>query len=244
MLSLIFFTATAHAGTWTIYSGINNQTGSVTISSGPSPAIAFDATASTGVYAGTSPLTFSIPIGSGLLNRGIVVGCGVVNDTITGVTVGGNAINLATAAFDGGITRCYVYVGTGTASGSQAINVTTASGITSRSMCNAVSFANINQNFPVDVSSATYNRPGSGTNSVSLITLVGNDALYDVVNDENSQSFSPGSGQAQQYNSGPFNSFTVAASTKTAAGPSTYTMSWSAVSPPTVQCAIALQQSP
>lgn len=214
------------------------------VSGGSAQTIAFDTISASGFVSGSSPLTWNHTIGSGS-NRFLAVGCGTyVADTVTGITVGGNAMTLQHITGMAGQVQAAIYTYINPPSGVQAIAVSASSGISNRVKCGAISWTGVNQSVGVDISTGQINTVGAGVQASTITTTVANDILFDFVSDDNTgETISPSAGQAQQFHddgSGP----TVFGSTMTATTAGNYRMGWSVVNTNSAQSVIAVKPGP
>lgn len=233
ILALLFLCGTAHAGTITT---AFSPLGTITFSSGtaaPSsiPVVVDSQTVSPSGTGGSSPMTWNMTIGSGS-NRFLAVACVADFGIISGVTVNGSAMTRSAAESNCGADprETSFYTSINPPSGSQAI-VATWSGSSNHGMfCIAKSYTGVNQSSPIDISTGSFNTPGSSTNTVTWTTTVNNDLLMDAASGADATGATvivAGSGQTAYGNFGDSAAGYVGAiSTKASTTAGSQTMQW------------------
>lgn len=234
LFSLFLFPALAQAGTLTI----TTNSGALTVSSGTFiPTVFYDSSTYGGTQSGVGDYVFNLTIGNGA--RGLIlVGCAFSSsDSATGITVGGVSMTQSTTSINS-VYRTAIYQLVAPASGSQTIDVATASTIKDRTHCSAASFSGVNQSAPIDVAASTNNL--AGILATTLVTSSKNEYVFDVLNDGNTDGpLTAGSGQTVIMNT--LNGSTSwASSYKSAPVAGNVSMSWTAVSTPAVLNAVAI----
>lgn len=196
---------------------------------------------------GGSPLTWSHTISG--TNRLMVLGCSTAFGQISGITVGGNAMTLSTQAIgasDPNAAQIWTLIAPPT--GSQSIVATFINSSNNGVYCAATSFTGANQSTAVDVSTASFNSPGAGTQTATLTTLSANDMLLDVIEDRQGTGDTVGGGQTAfgTFVNGGVHSGGI--STKLVTAPGTYSMTWTTVNAggggQVIQSVIAIKAAP
>lgn len=228
IIALLFLASVSHAGTITT---AFSPLGTITFSSGTNSSIpiAIDSqTVSPSGTGGSSPMTWSMTIGSGS-NRFLALGCSTAFGVISGITINGTPLVLSTQAvinLDPNAASIWTLVAP--PSGSQSIVVTWAGSSNHGVYCAATSFTGVNQSSPIDVSTASFNSPGTGTQTATLTTITKNDMLFDAIEDRQGTGDTVGGGQTA------FGAFvdgvqSGGTSTKTSTNAGAYSMSWTTV---------------
>lgn len=186
---------------------------------GAGTSVVFDSTASTG--ASSSPVTFSIAIGSGS-NRAIMIGCSYSTTALTGiaVTVGGVTANLVTGTTSSG--QAYmttIHALANPASGSQTVSVSWSG--TSTTYCGAVSASGVDQITPAQ--NGTFAAGGPIGPSSVAITSATNNLTFSVMAAE---SGATPTAPTQTSRWAAAQSFTTGSGGSTAAGASSVTHQW------------------
>lgn len=214
--------------------------------------VLFDSSTAGTLMTGADPIVWNMTIGA-LTNRFLVVGCGSNSgNTVTGITVGGNAMTLSTnstisgTSCNAGACNAVLYTYKNPPSGSQTISVALSAGSDNRFGCGAVSYSCVNQTTPIDTSTGTINSPGSGTNTITFTTTVANDALVDIINKSVNGLPTAGSGQTVLWKQDlTSDSTSVASSSTTAVSPGSYSMTWTGIgSSQAQQLGLALKVAP
>lgn len=227
------------AGTITIFGDSGGGIGSVIFT--PANQTFISTTSVSGAQSGVGDLVWDMTLQPGD-NRVLGVGCGLTNsESISTVSVGGFALTLATSNFSAasGLGTAFYYL-IAPPVGAYSVDVQTTSGIMDRTICWAQESTGVNQSSPLDGVATVANSPGGGTTTVSLTTAFSHGIIMDVIVDGNADSPVQGASQTRVLVSGNTSAL-VQGSYKTTTSAQSYQMTWTSISAPTVQGAMAFK---